>query len=77
MYETHFPEAITTNMQIGKDFYVLNTQLRVNKNFQNLITFYCNFYQRLSFMYSPRNDKHNPSYSKTLLSIKSLLRTWF
>ena len=28
-------------------------------------------------MFSPRNDKYNPSYSKTLLSIKSLLRTWF
>jgi hypothetical protein len=28
-------------------------------------------------MCSPRNDKYNPSYSKTYLSIKSLLRTWF
>ena len=28
-------------------------------------------------MCSPRNDKYKPSYSKTQLSIKSLLRTWF
>ena len=28
-------------------------------------------------MGSPRNDKYNPSYSNTLLSIKCLLRTWF
>ena len=28
-------------------------------------------------MCSPRNEKYNPSYSKTQLSIKSLLRTWF
>ena len=31
----------------------------------------------MSFMCSPLNDKYNPSYSKTKLSIKSLLRTWF
>ena len=28
-------------------------------------------------MCSPRNDKYNRSYSKTELSVKSLLRTWF
>ena len=28
-------------------------------------------------MCSPRNDKYNPSYSRTYLSIKCLLRTWF
>ena len=28
-------------------------------------------------MCSPRNDKYNLSYSKNLLSIKSLLRIWF
>jgi len=28
-------------------------------------------------MCSPRNDKYNPSYSKTLQSIKNMLRTWF
>jgi len=28
-------------------------------------------------MCSPRNEKYNLSYSKTLLSIKCLLRTWF
>ena len=28
-------------------------------------------------MCTPRNEKSNPSYSKTKLSIQSLLRTWF
>ena len=31
----------------------------------------------MPFKCSPRNDMYNTSYSKTYLSIKSLLRTWF
>ena len=43
----------------------LNTGLRVNKKFQNSHKFNWNYCKRLSFMCSPRNDKYNPSYSKT------------
>jgi len=46
------------------------------KKFPNFHNFYWNECNHLSFMSSPRNDKYNPSYSKILLSIKSLLRNW-
>jgi len=55
----------------------LNTRLLVNKKFQISHYLYWNWCKRLSFMCSTRNDNYNPSYSKLLLSIESLLRTWF
>jgi len=38
--EVTFFEAITTNMQIGKDFLVFKYRLLVNKKFQNIHYFY-------------------------------------
>ena len=35
VWGSHFPEAITTNMQLGTTPLCLNTRLRVNKKFQN------------------------------------------
>ena len=35
VWGSHFPEAITTNMQLGNDSFVFDTRLRVNKKFQN------------------------------------------
>ena len=34
VWSSHFPEAITTNMQFGNDSLCLNTRLRVNKKFK-------------------------------------------
>ena len=76
VWSSHFPEAITTNMLIGNDSFVFKYAVTGKKNFKIHITF-IEIKKRLSFMCSPRNDKCNRLYSKTNLSIKSLLRTSF
>ena len=35
VWSSHFPEAFTTNMQLGNDSFVFEYRLRVNKKFQN------------------------------------------
>ena len=39
VWSSHFPEAITTNMQIGNGSLWLNTRIRVNEKFQIHINF--------------------------------------
>ena len=39
VWGSHFPEAITTNMQLGITPFCLNTRLRVNKTFKIHINF--------------------------------------
>ena len=77
IWRTYIPEAITTNRQIGNDFFVFKYSVTCKQIFPNSHYFYWNYCILLSFMCSPRNDKYNPSCSKTKLSIKSLFLAWF
>ena len=40
VWSSHFPDAITTNMQIGNDSFVFNTRLGVNKYYKIHINFF-------------------------------------
>ena len=58
-----YPEANTTNMQIGKDILVLKYQITIKQKFPNSIIF---IEINLNVFYvPPRNDKYNPPYLKT------------
>ena len=64
VWSSHFPEAITTNMQNGNDSLVFKYTDTCKKNFKNHINF-IEINVNICFMYSTRNYKYNPSYSKT------------
>ena len=64
VWGSHFLEAFTTNMQLGNDSFVFEYTVTCKQKISKFTLFYWNECKRLSLMYSPRNDKYNPSFSK-------------
>ena len=78
VYQVHiFPRTLLQTYRLETTSLCLNTRLLINKNFQIFTIFSWIKRKGSSFRSSLRNNKYNPSYSKTYLSIKSLYELGF